>query len=174
MPEVFSGTVVFGEDNARLEGASLLEIHERIGYDYDRIAHDNLACSRAIEADAAAAALATNDVCLETLAIVIVHNLHLLACNDSGRIHQILVDGDAAHVVEIRLRNGDTVQFRLQYFYHHIVLFVSYMVNESYGLLSAENRDAAYDALRLIPRRNICKRIQDDLVSLQQEIISND
>ena len=38
MPEGFSETVVFGEDDARLEGASLLEIHERIGYDYDRIA----------------------------------------------------------------------------------------------------------------------------------------
>ena len=122
MPEGFSGTVVFGEDDARLEGASLLEIHERIGYDYDRIAHDNLACSRAIETDAATAAFATDDVCLETLAIVIVHHLHLLACNDSGRIHQILVDGDTADVVQICLRNSYAVNLRFKYFDHHLVI----------------------------------------------------
>ena len=47
---------------------------------------------------------------LEALAIVVVDDLHLLAGNEVGGVHEILVDGDAAHILEVGISDGHTVQ----------------------------------------------------------------
>ena len=64
-----------GEYDGRTETLGLLEIHQRVRYDYHQIVHGDLARRRAVEADAAAAALAFNNIRFEAFAVVYVEYL---------------------------------------------------------------------------------------------------
>ena len=44
--------------------------------------------------------------------IVVVDNEYSLACNQVCCIHQVLVNGDAAHVVQVGFRNSCAVNLR--------------------------------------------------------------
>ena len=119
----FHYAVVLREHDGGSEGLGLLEIHRGIGDDDDGIAHLDPAGSSSVETDAATAALAADDIGLEAFAVVVVEHLDLLAGNEIGGIHEVLVDGDAAHIVKIGLGDLNTMKFGLQYFYLHIESF---------------------------------------------------
>ena len=76
---------------------------------------------RAVEADHAAAALAGDYVGLEARAGVHVRDLHLLVLADVRRLHQVLVDGDGADVIHLRLNDGGTVNLALEHVQNHSV-----------------------------------------------------
>ena len=57
---------------------------------------------------------ARDDVRLETRAALVVDDLHALVCEDAGRVHERAVDRDAAHVMEVRLRDMRRVDFGFQ------------------------------------------------------------
>ena len=71
--------VVLGEHYGGLVSLGLLEVHQGVGYDYNRVAHLAFPCRRAVKAYAAAAALALDDLRLKAFAVVVVHYLHLFA-----------------------------------------------------------------------------------------------
>lgn len=98
-----------GEDDAGLEVLGLLKVHVGIGHDDDDVADLHLAGSSSVEADAATRARAFNNIGVETLAIHIVDDIDTLSGDESGSIHQVLVDGDAAHVVEVGLGDRGTM-----------------------------------------------------------------
>lgn len=112
-----------GEDDRRLERLGLLEVHQGVGHDDDDVVRLHLAGSGAVQADAARAAFALDDVGLEALAVVVVHDGHLLAGNHVGSVQQVFVDGDAAHVVEVGLGDAGAMDFRFQNFNKHLLLF---------------------------------------------------
>ena len=105
-----------GENDPRAELLGVLEIHQRVGCDDDHVAHLHLACRGAVQAHAAAVALAFDRVGLETLSVVDVHDLDLLAFDHIGGFHERLVDGDAAHVVQVGLRDRYAVDLRFDDF----------------------------------------------------------
>ena len=91
-----------------LEGLRFFKIHHGIGDDDAHITHDDahithlyLTGSSTVQTDTARATLTFYYIGLETFTIVIVNNLHLLAGNEVSCIHEIFIDGDATHVVEI-------------------------------------------------------------------------
>lgn len=148
--------VVFGEDDGGTEGLGFFEVHVCVGHYYYGVAYLYFACCGSVEADAATSALTGYDVGAESLAVVVVDDVYALACDEVGGVHQVLVYGDATHVVEVGLGDLDAVELAFQYFYDHrwccgiivvvVGLAVSYVVDESYGGGSAVYGDAAYDA----------------------------
>ncbi len=72
-----------------------------------------------VEAYAPRAGLALYGVGVKALAIIVVDYINALTGNDAGRVHKLLVDGDASYIVETCLCHGDAVYLRLQYFYLH-------------------------------------------------------
>ena len=121
LTDVSSDEVVVrgGEDDAGLKGLGFLQLHVGIGHDDHDIAHLYLACGSTVEADAAARARSFNNLSVETLDIHVVHDVDALSGDEPGSVHQILVDGDAAHVVEVSLGDGGTMNLGFQNFYHH-------------------------------------------------------
>ena len=77
-----------GENYSRFERLGLLEVHQCVRHYYHQIAHGDLARRGAVEAYAAAAALALDYICLETLAVVYVEDLYLFAFDHAGGIEQ--------------------------------------------------------------------------------------
>lgn len=73
----------------------------------------------AVEADYAATAFAANGIGFEPGAVVVVDDLHLFAFYDVGRFQQLFVDGDAADIVQIGLRDAHAVNFTLENFNKH-------------------------------------------------------
>ncbi len=73
-----------------------------------------------------------DDVGLETLSVVDVHNLDLFALDDVGRLQKRLVDGDAAHIMQIGLRDRYAVDlgfddFNLEFHYRIRMLSIKRM-----------------------------------------------
>ena len=111
--------VVFGEDDGGTEGLGFFEVHVGVGHYYYGVAYLYFACCSSVEANATTPALAGYDVGAESLAVVVVDDVDSLACDEVGGIHEVLVDGDAAHVVEVGLGDLDAVELAFQYFYDH-------------------------------------------------------
>ena len=108
---LFHHFVVFRENHTWLECFCLLKVHESIGNDDADIAHLHLACGGTIETYATAASLTFYNIGFESLTVVVINNLHLLAGDHVGSIEQVLVDGDTAHIVEVGLGDCHTMQF---------------------------------------------------------------
>ena len=79
----------------------------------------DLAGSSSVQADASRTPFALDDVGFKPFTIVVVYNVHLLARYQVGRIHQIFIDGDASHVVQIGFGHPCTMNLGLQHFNHH-------------------------------------------------------
>ena len=109
-----------GKDHPRAERLRLLELHAGVGGDDEHVAHLRLAGGCAVETDRTAAAPAADHIGVEPFTVGNVPYLHPFALDQVGRLHQLLVDGDASHVIEVRLGNGHPMDFRFQYFdLHH-------------------------------------------------------
>ena len=112
-----SEAVVFAwEDDAGREGTGFRGRHLCIGHDNDGVTHLYLASCSAIETNATAVAWTCDDVRVETFAIHVVDNMDALACEEVGGIHEVLVNGDTAHIMEVGLRDGGTVNLTFQDF----------------------------------------------------------
>jgi len=71
----------------------------------------NDAGSCSIETDYPRTSFARYGIGLQACSVVVVHDLDFLSGDDVGSIHQIFIDGDATHIVEVGLRNGYAVYF---------------------------------------------------------------
>lgn len=100
-----------GEHHAGLEGCRFLGIDDAVGHNYHDVALLHLAGCGTVEANHARTALTGYCVGVEALAVVVVDDIHALAFHYSGGIHQILVNGDAANVVQIGTGDSDAVDF---------------------------------------------------------------
>lgn len=98
---------------------SLLRRHVRVGDNDNNIAHLHPPGSRTIEANDPAAAFSANGVGFEALAVIVVHDLHFLAFHDVGCFEQVLINRDAADVVQVGLRDADPVYFAFKNFDEH-------------------------------------------------------
>ena len=74
----------------------------------------------AVDADHAAAALAGDDVGLQPRAVGDVDDRDLLARQQVGGLHQVLVDGHRADVVQVGLRHRGPVDLGLQHRAEHV------------------------------------------------------
>lgn len=98
-----------GENNHGLEVRSLLGSHKGIGHDYDHIARLGLSRGSSIEADDTTALFTGNNVCIKTLAIIIIHDPDPLAFEYTRSLEKQGIDSDASYIVQIRLSHCDTV-----------------------------------------------------------------
>ena len=138
--------------------------------DDDGITHLHLAGCCTIQTDTTAATLTLDDVGLQALAIIVIHNLHLLSCYQVSCIHQILIYRDATHVIQVSLSYSHTMELTLQYFNLHcsVITFIYYglnlikksieelsfildMVDETDRSLAAIYGDATYHVCTILP-----------------------
>ena len=77
---------------------------------------------RAVQADDAAARLAGDDVGLQARARLDVRDLDLLVLQDARGVHELLIDGDRADVVNLGLRDGGAVDLALEHVENHVVV----------------------------------------------------
>lgn len=109
-----------GEDDGRLEMLGFLKIHCGIGHDDDGVARLHLACSSTVSANDSRTAATSDDVSVKAFAIIVIDDIHTFTGNNVGGVHQVLVDSDAANIVQLRFSDGDTVNFRFDNLYLHI------------------------------------------------------
>ena len=117
---VLQFVLLVGEHNRRLETLRLFEVHGGVGDDDHDIADGGFAGGGTVQTDHTGIFRPFDDVGLQPFAVVDVQHLHFLVLDHVGGLHQRFVDGDAAHVVQIRLRDGGLVYFRFQDFYVHL------------------------------------------------------
>ena len=91
--------------------ACLFGRHEGIGHYDDFVAHLELSGCCTIETDAAAAALTPDNVSLDAFSFALDDHVHMFAGLKSGGLHQVFIDGDASHVVEVGFRYVGAVYF---------------------------------------------------------------
>ncbi len=113
-----------GENHRRLERLGFFKVHQRVGHDNNDVIRLHLTGCRTVQANFARATLALNNVGFKTFTVIIVGYIHLLAGNHVGGIHQIFINRNASHIVQVRFRDAGTMDFRLQHFNHHI--FINY------------------------------------------------
>ena len=116
--------VLVREDNTGLEGLGLLWCHLGVSHDNDSVANLHLTSCGTVQADASTLPGTGDDVCVKAFAIVVVHDVNSLAGEKPCGVHEVLVDGDAAHVVEVGLGDGCAVDFGFQYFNSHSYYFI--------------------------------------------------
>jgi hypothetical protein len=90
-----------------------------VRHDDHDVAFLNQTCGRAIEANNAAAAFAGDGVGFKTFAVVIVDDGDFFVHANTCRIQQVLVNGNAADVVEVGFGNGGTVDFAAEHGTEH-------------------------------------------------------
>ena len=114
------------EDDCRFETLGLFEVHGGVGDDDHDIADGGFAGGGTVQTDHTGIFRPLDDVGFQPFAVVDVQHLHFLVLDHVGGLHQRLVNGDAAHVVQIRLRDGGLVYFRFQDFYVHFIMVMGY------------------------------------------------
>lgn len=144
-----------GEDYRRSECAGFFGRHHGVGHDNHYIANLNLAGGGPVEANDAGIARTGNSVCVEALAVVVVDNEDAFAGKDAGCVHQILIDGDTADVVEAGLGHMYPVNLGFQDLeLHGSVVFngersVGDIVDQAH--IADINGDAAYGIVGVVP-----------------------
>ena len=116
-----AGDAVVGvdEDHAGLAGARLGVVHLPVADEDDEVAGVHQPGGRAVDADDAGAARAGDDVGLQAGAVGDVDDRDLLALEQVGGVHEVLVDGDGADVVQVGLRHGGAVDLALEHGAEH-------------------------------------------------------
>jgi hypothetical protein len=102
-------------DHARLVRLEVLARVLRVRDDDDRVALVDEPGGGAVDLDLARAALADDGVGLEPLAVVDVHDGHLLVHEDVGRLEQVGVDRDRADVVQVGVGHRRPVDLGLEH-----------------------------------------------------------
>ena len=101
--------VVVNKEYHWLMSSSFFWCHVGIGHDDHLVTNIHTLGSSAVQADYARAFLAADGVCLKSVAIVDVNNLHLLILIDARLSQQFCVYRHAADVVKVSLRDGSTM-----------------------------------------------------------------
>ncbi len=91
----------------------LIGSHHGVGNNNDNIANLCPAGCCSVQAYDARTALTLNDIRNKPFAIVVVNDMNLLILEQTGCIHEILINGYTSDVIEFSLRDFDAVQFRL-------------------------------------------------------------
>ena len=112
--------IVLREYHRWFERLRLFEIHQGIRDNDDRLTHLYPAGCSTVQTNTSTATFALDDIGLKTLSIIIIKHLYFLTSYQIGGIHQILIDGDATHIVQVSFCDLYTVQLGFHYFYHHI------------------------------------------------------
>ena len=107
LDEAVGGCV--GEHDLRLELEAFFGGDDSVCHNDDDITHLDLARCCTIQTDGATAALTCDGVGVKSLTVIHVNNIHALALDDASGIHEVLVDGDAANVVEVGIGDRHTV-----------------------------------------------------------------
>lgn len=71
----------------------------------DLVADADLVSGGAVGADGAAPARSFDDISDEPFAVGYIDHMHLLVLDQPGEVHEILVDGERAHVLDVGLGN---------------------------------------------------------------------
>lgn len=101
--------------DSRLVGSRLFWSHLRIRNHDHSVANLCQACGWTIHAHDSTPSWTRYRIRFETVAIVDVHHLDLFVRQQSGKIEQVLVDGDAALVIEVGLGYIEVVQLRFEH-----------------------------------------------------------
>src|SRR4030042_2499792 len=80
---------------------------------------------RPIDADGTASRLAGDGVGCQAVAVVYVEDVDLFIGQDVGRRHEVRVEGDAAHVVEVGLGHAQPVDLAFEHSAKHPASFMS-------------------------------------------------
>src|SRR3990170_446167 len=91
-----------------------------IAEDDDEVAPLHQSGRRAVDDHLAGAASALDDVGLEAIAVVDVQHVHLLVFEKAGGLHEFLIEGDAALVVEVRPGDPRPVNLALEHAPHDL------------------------------------------------------
>src|SRR5690606_16424743 len=111
-----------GKYNGRFEFLCLLKIHGSVRNDDDDVADLSLAGSGSVKAYRTGTARATDHVGVQAFPVVNVYDLYFFPFDKVSRVHQVLIDGDASHVVEFGLGDLDPMNFGLQDFNSHCLV----------------------------------------------------
>lgn len=107
------------KDQSRFECLGLFDGHQSIGDDDDHIANSHSAGGGTVEADHTRTSFAFDDIGFESFTIVVVDNLDTLSFHQIGRIDEVFIYGNTAHVIEVCLRNDSPVNLRFETLYLH-------------------------------------------------------
>ncbi len=107
--------IVVGKNHQRLVGFGFIGGHHAVGNNDDDVADLRAPGGCPVETNNAGTAFTLDHVGDQTFAIVVVDNMDLLIFEQSGRIHQILVDGNAADIIQFSLRYPDPVDLGFHY-----------------------------------------------------------
>ena len=100
-----------GKDDLRFEIECFFPLHPGESHDDDFVTGLKKTRCGAVETDAAGTALTLNDVGFNASPVHVVHHVNVLSGNQTGCFHEVGSDGDASHVVKIRLRHMGTMYF---------------------------------------------------------------
>ncbi len=123
--------VLIREDRNAPKLPGLLRRHVRIGNNDNNVAHLHPTRSSPIQANDPAAPLSANGIGLETLAVVVVHDLDLFPLHNIGGFQQILIDRDATDIIQVGLRDAHAVYLAFENFDEHAFLFLATENNQS-------------------------------------------
>ena len=108
-------------DDARLVGGELGLVVVGVADDDHPVARRHQPGGGAVEAEVARASLAGDHVGLEAGAVVDVDDGHLLAVEQVGELHELDVDRDRTHVVQVGIGHGGAMDFGLEHATAHVV-----------------------------------------------------
>src|SRR5690606_33804216 len=91
----------------------------RVADQDDQVAGPDQVGGRTVDPDHAGATLALDDVRLQPVSVGDVQDVHQLARQQVGGVHQLRVHRDGTDVVEVRLGDGGTVDLRLEHGAQH-------------------------------------------------------
>src|SRR5690606_14627666 len=105
-------------------------------YDDNNVTALNSPCRRAIQANLTGFSFALNGISVKPFAIVHINDIYPLAYHNSGRLQQILVNGNASYIIKIRFGYPDTVDLGFKNFNKHsanLLIIINIIPN---GILS--------------------------------------
>ena len=100
-----------GENYPWLEGFRFVKIHGSVRDDDHHISNSALAGSWSVQATYAGTAFTPDNIGFYPRAVVDVDHLYFLVFNDLRCIHKVLVEGQAAYIMEVGFGNGGPVNF---------------------------------------------------------------
>ena len=110
MAASYQPVVFVRKNNQWLVRFSFFVGEHAVGNDDDDVAGLGTTGGGSVEADNARSALTFYDIGYKPFAVIIIHNMYLLVFQQTYRVHQVFIDGDAAHVVQLGLSDFYAVQ----------------------------------------------------------------
>ncbi len=102
---------VIWENNGRFKLLGFFKVHGGVGHDDNQITFHGFSGSSSIEGNGSRSAFTFDDIGSQSFAIVDIEYLNFFVLNKIGSIHQVFVDGNTPHIVEVGHGNGSSVYF---------------------------------------------------------------